>query len=437
MVNVRKGSGPVQKAAIEAVSSTREEKRLFQFNHIVAALGATATLSSLSGSASAQPDGPSRWLMPTMIEARASMFMPTLNYLTFQYMDQMFATRTVDAADSAWELLENPMSLDGDYVILGETYDLEGALERTRTNALVVLKDGAVAYETYRNGSGPDTRFLTFSVAKSYTSTLIGFALHDGLIDSLGDKVSKYLPEMEGSGYDGPTVRDLLRMRSGVDWEERYEFGSETQLTQVHDNSLVAYRYRWCDYAVKESVPGETGPDERFNYATLDTSVLGCIVERVTGRTGADYMAEKLWKPMGAESDAYWIMDGPEDVGREFFGAGLAATARDHARFGQMFLQGGMANGEQVVPADWVREATVADEGYEPVEPGAPIGYQYQWWTDAGSDVYMALGLHHQFIRVDPANNIVIVKISYTEEPVGRDQENEELFAQITAKITQ
>ncbi len=102
-----------------------------------------------------------------------------------------------------------------------------------------------------------------------------------------------------------------------------------------------------------------------------------------------------------------------------------------------MFLQGGMANGQQVVPADWVTEATVPDEGYEPVAEGEPVGYQYQWWTDAASDVYMALGLHHQFIRVDPTNDIVIVKISYTQEPVGRDAENEELFAQITAKLTQ
>ena len=410
---------------------------MIPLKHIGAILTASATLLTVGSAAMAQSTDPDRWLTPTMIDARASMFMPSLNYLTFQHMDQMFATRAVAKGTQTWELPEKPMSLDGDYTILGETYDLEGALERTQANALLVLKDGAIVYEHYRNGSGPDTRFLTFSVAKSYTSTLIGFALHDGLIDSLDDKVTKYLPEMEGSGYDGPTVRDVLRMRSGVDWEERYEFGSETQLTQVHDNSLVAYRYRWCDYAANESKPGANEPDAVFNYATLDTSVLGCIVERVTGRTGAEYMSEKLWQPMGAQYDAYWIMDGPDDVGREFYGAGFASTARDHARFGQMFLQDGMANGKQVVPAEWVREATVPDDGYEPTEPGAPVGYQYQWWTDARSDVFMALGLHHQFIRVDPTNQIVIVKISHTTEPVGRDEENEELFAQITARLTE
>lgn len=405
---------------------------------LAATLSVTTACACLGFASWAQEAAdPARWLSPTMINARASMFTPTLNYLTFQHMDQMFATRTVPAGSETWELSENPISLEGSYTILGETYDLEGALEQTRTNALVVLKDGELVYERYRNGSGPTTRFLTFSVAKSYTSTLIGLALQDGLIENLDDPVTKYLPEMEGTGYDGPSVRDLLRMRSGVDWEERYEFGSDTQLTKVHDNALVAYNYRWCDYAANESVKGATAPDERFNYATLDTSVLGCIVERVTGRTGAEYMAEKLWQPMGAESDAYWIMDGPDDIGREFYGAGLAVTARDHARFGQMFLQGGMANGTRVLPEAWVTEATVPDAGYSPIEEGSPLGYQYQWWTEADSDVYMAMGLFHQFIRVDPSNKIVIVKTSYTEAPIGNDAENAELFAQITAKLTQ
>ncbi|MFW2545676.1 serine hydrolase domain-containing protein [Primorskyibacter sp. 2E107] len=273
-------------------------------------------------------------------------------------------------------------------------------MEKTRTNALIVVKGGVIVFERYRNGSGPDTRFLTFSVAKSYTSTLIGLTLNDGLIESLDDPVTKYLPEMAASGDDGPSVRGLWRMRSGVDWEERYEFGSETQLTKVHDNALVSYRYRWCDYAANESQKGAAAPDERFNYSTLDTSVLGCVVERVTGRTGADYMSEKLWQPLGAEHGAYWIMDGPEDVGREFYGAGLAVTARDHARFEQMILQGGIADGTRVLPEGWVTEATVPDEGYEPTEPGSEVGYQYQWWTETGTDVFMALGLHHGNPRV-------------------------------------
>jgi CubicO group peptidase (beta-lactamase class C family) len=372
-----------------------------------------------------------RWLTPTMIGARAHMFEPSLNYLTFQHMDQMFATRGVAAGGEVWQLPTEIVSLEGEFTIGDKAMSLGDALEATSTNALVVVKGGKIVHETYRNGSDASTRFLTFSVAKSYVSTLIGLAVADGAIKSLDDKVTDYLPEMKGTGYDGPTVRDLLRMRSGVDWLEMYQFGSDTQLTKVHDNSLVAYRYRWCDYAAKESKAGPNAPNAMFNYATLDTSVL----EKAVGKTGSEYMSEKLWKPAGMESDAYWIMDGPDSVGREFFGAGLAVTARDHARFGLMFLNGGMANGKQVVPADWVRQATVPDEGYEPVAPGEPLGYQYQWWTFAGSDAYAAMGLHHQFIYIDPTNDLVIVKITHSAEPVGRDKENLELFAQITERL--
>lgn len=392
---------------------------------------ALATIMCTQAMPAVADDG-ARWLTPTMINARAHMFEPALNYLTFQHMDQMFATRTVAAGDEVWELPSKPMSIEGEFSIGGKTLDLEGFLEASSTNALVVVKDGSIVYETYRNGSSADTRFITFSVAKSYVATLIGLAVADGAIKSLDDKVTDYLPEMKGSGYDGPTIRDLLRMRSGVEWLEVYQFGSDTQLTQVHDNSLVAYRYRWCDYAANESRPGAGGPGAAFNYATLDTSVLGCILEKAVGMTGAEYMSEKLWKPAGMESDAYWIMDGPEDVGREFYGAGLNATARDHARFGLMFLNGGVANGKQVVPAEWVRESTVPDEGYEPTAEGENLGYQYQWWTVPDSNAYAAIGLHHQYIYIDPENDLVIVKINHTPEPVGREAENFAFFRQIT-----
>jgi CubicO group peptidase (beta-lactamase class C family) len=376
-----------------------------------------------------------RWLTPTMINARAHMFEPALNYLTFQHMDRMFAARTVAAGDQPWELPSRPVAIEGEFSVGDKKLNLEEYLEATSTNALVVVKDGAIVHETYRNGSDASTRFITFSVAKSYVATLIGLALADGAIKSLDDHVTDYLPGMKGTGYDGPTIRDLLRMRSGVDWLEVYQFGSDTQLTKVHDNSLVAYRYRWCDYAADESRPGPNKPGAKFNYATLDTSVLGCILEKAVGKTGAQYMSEKLWKPAGMESDAYWIMDGPEDVGREFYGAGLNATARDHARFGLMFLNGGVANGKQIVPADWVRQSTVPDEGFEPTSPGEMLGYQYQWWTFPGSDAYSAIGLHHQFIYVDPASDLVIVKINHTPEPVGREAENLDFFRQVAGLL--
>lgn len=284
------------------------------------ALGALLGASTYASPTHAIDDA--RWLTPTMIDARAHMFDPALNYLTFQHMDKMFATRTVEAGDDVWELPSKPVSLEGEYTVGDNTLGLEEFLEATSTNALVVVKDGNIVYETYRNGSDANTRFITYSVAKSYVSTLIGLALADGAIKSLDDKVIDYLPEMKGSGYERATIRDLLRMRSGVDWLEVYQFGSDTQLTQVHDNSLVAYKYRWCDYAADESQPGPNEPGAAFNYATLDTSVLGCIVEKAIGKTGAEYMSEKLWNPVGMENDAYWIMDGRTRLAGSFMAQG-------------------------------------------------------------------------------------------------------------------
>ncbi len=398
------------------------------------ALMAAITLSATGAPAQEAAETDARWMTPTMIEARGAMLNPALNWLTFQNMDKMFATRVVPAPETAWQLPPSDLTLEGEFSINDQTLSLEDALEATGTNALVVLKNGELVHEAYRNGSDASTRFLTFSVAKSYVATLVGLALDQGLIDSLDDPVSNYLPELAGSGYDRATIRDVLRMRSGVEWLEVYEFGSDTQLTYVHDNSLVAYRFGWCDYAADESVASASAPGDRFNYATLDTSVLGCILERVTGTTGAEFMAEHLWQPMGAEHDAYFIMDGPPSRGREFYGAGLAATARDHARFGQMILQGGTANGTEVVPADWVTEMTVPGEGYEPTAEGESQGYGYQWWTYTGN-AFTALGLYHQYIWISPDDDLVIVKVSATPEPVGRDAENEALFAQIAERL--
>lgn len=376
----------------------------------------------------------SRWLTPTMINARANMFYSGLNYLTFQHLDTMFATRKVQAGAKTWEISSAPVSIEGKFEFKGASYELEDFLEKTATNALLVIKDGRIVQEIYRNGSDEKTKFISFSMAKSFLSTLIGIALDEGKIKSLDDKVTDYLPEMKGSGYENPTIRDLLRMRSGVDWLEVYEFGSDTQLTQVHDNSLVAYKYRWCDYAARESKPGGK-PGEKFNYSTLDTSVLGCILEHAVGTTGSRYMSEKLWIPAGMEDDAYWIMDGPESVGREFYGAGFNATLHDYGRFGLLMLNQGKVDGKQIVPVNWVKESTVPDAGYEPTSEGDMLGYQYQWWTVPDSDAYLAIGLHNQFIYIDPENQTVIVKLSHTPGPLGWEEESLAFFRKLSGML--
>ncbi|WP_409524897.1 serine hydrolase domain-containing protein [Nitrincola sp. MINF-07-Sa-05] len=373
------------------------------------------------------------WTSPTLLEGRANMMYPGLNFLTFQHFDQMFSTRTVTAGANVWPLEYGSVDLGDDFELHGERMTLEEHMEQTRGNALMVIHKGKVVHEQYRNGMTPESRHTVYSMSKSIIATLFGIALEEGYIDSLNDPVTKYLPRMAGSGYDGVSVEDVLLMRSGVNWEERYEFGSQTQLTEVHDNAVVGYAYRWCDYA--EGIEKLHEPGTHFNYATIDTSILGCILEAATERKVADYMSEKIWQPAGMENDGYWIMDGAEPEGDEFYGAGFNASLRDLGRFGLMMLNQGEANQQQVVSKEWVAASTIAAEGYEPTEPGSPFGYQYQWWTLTDSNAYSAIGLFNQFIYVDPDSQTVIVKLSSPESPLGDEEGNLEFFQQIIDKL--
>jgi CubicO group peptidase (beta-lactamase class C family) len=159
-----------------------------------------------------------------------------------------------------------------------------------------------------------------------------------------------------------------------------------------------------------------------WQYKTLDTAVLGWLLERVTGNTLAAYTAQRVWEPLGAEADGFYIMDGPPGTGREFSGAGFNATLRDFARLGQMVLDGGRANGRQIVSAEWLREST------RPTDPSAPDqGYGYQWWTVSGTQAFQAIGLQGQFIYIDPPTRTIVVKLSYF--PPGAEAPSEESAA--------
>jgi CubicO group peptidase (beta-lactamase class C family) len=399
------------------------------------ALVTTLTLVALTSAAPAVADD-ARWLTDTMVNARAEFMAPGLNYLTFQHIDTMFATRPVKAGGAVWALPVEPGDIGDSFAFGDQTLSLDQFLEATSTNALLVIKDGAIVHESYRNGMTEQSRHISFSMAKSFLATMIGIAIDEGKIGSVEDKVIDYLPDWTGSAYANITIRDLLEMRSGIAWLEVYEFGSDTQLTEVHDNSLVAYNYRWCDYARDRSEKaGE--PGSVFNYSTLDTSVLGCVLEAAIGMKGADYMSEKIWQPAGMEADAYYLLDGPDSIGREFYGAGYNATLRDYGRFGLMMLNGGMANGKQVVPQDWVKVSTAAAPDLDVVDPVDNLGYGYQWWTVPETTAYTAQGLFNQYIYVDPDTGTVIVKLASPASPLGWGVDNLAFFRAVVETVSQ
>lgn len=339
--------------------------------------------------------------------ARWHMLDPDVSSVMFRSMDRLFTTREVSRAGQVWVLPRRDQPLEVRYDWAGKQYNASQFLERTYGNALLVIKDGRIINETYRNGTDRQSRFIAWSMTKSVTSILIGCALADGFIDSLDTPISRYLPELQGGGYQGVTIRQVMQMRSGVDYEERYDFDHPGTAATNHIASLVQNVARFADAArtIKRLHP----PGEVFQYKTLDTAVLGWLLERATRSTVAAYTAKCLWEPLGAESNGFYIMDGQPGVGREFSGAGFNATLTDFGRIGQMVLNGGVADGRRIVSADWIAEST---RSLGPTDRRSG-GYGLQWWTMADGRSFAAIGLQGQYIYIDPATRTVVVKLSY------------------------
>lgn len=356
------------------------------------------------------------------------MLDPGINSLTFHNMDEIFTTRSVARGGPVWELPRVDHALDFSYTFEGKNYTPAEFLERTYTNALLVMKDGTIVSEIYRNNTSAATRFMAFSMTKSVTSILIGCALEEKRIRSIDDPITQYLPELKTGAYNGVTIRQILQMRSGVDYEERYDFGNPGTAARNHELALVENVVRFADVAT--SVPRKNAPGKVWQYKTLDTAVLGWLLERVSGgSTVAAYTSQRVWEKLGAESDAFYIMDGVPGVGREFSGAGLNATLRDFARFGLMVLNGGEANGRRIVSKEWIAESTRPTTH----EANAP-GYGYQWWMGERPGSFAAIGLQGQYIYIDPTTRTVVVKLSYF--PPGNTTARDETSAFLSAAST-
>jgi CubicO group peptidase (beta-lactamase class C family) len=284
--------------------------------------------------------------------------------------------------------------------------EVDAYMQANNVSGLIVLQDGKVRLEKYAFGYGPEGRWTSFSVAKSFTSTLVGAAVKDGYIKSLGDPVTRYIPELAGSGYDGVTVEQLLTMTSGVRWNEDY----------TDANSDVAKMYAGAvpegmdpTVAYMRTLPRATPPGEKWVYKTGETNLIGVLVTKATGKSLATYLTERVWQPYGMERDAFWMIDGtPQDLG----GCCMSVSLRDYARIGQFALEGGKG----VVPDDWFANATAAK-----AQTGRPgFGYGYQWWTYPKGR-FGAQGIFGQGITVDPARRIVIAQSAAWPKATGAD----------------
>jgi CubicO group peptidase (beta-lactamase class C family) len=275
--------------------------------------------------------------------------------------------------------------------------DLDAYMASQRSAAIVVLQGGKLRIERYGLDFDKDGRWTSFSVAKSFTSTLVGAALRDGFIKSMDDKVSDYIPDMKGSAYDDVSVRQLLTMTSGVRWNEDYG-DPKSDVAQFNNHKPEAGVDALVSYMRK--LPREAPAGTRWHYSTGETNLVGILVNQATKKPLADYLYEKVWNPAGMEQQATWLLS---KTGNEISGCCIQAATRDFARFGQFVLDGAKAGGQSIVPDGWLAEATSGQASTG--QPGRAYGYQ--WWTyDTGA--FAARGIFGQGIFIDPKRKLVI-----------------------------
>ena len=328
---------------------------------------------------------------------------------------QMFPYHEVDTASPAYHFAAGDLSAmpatvqyyEGDTL---KRADLAELLPSTGTHAFIVIRNDKILYENYFNGYQRDSICLSRSVAKSFVSALVGIAIGEGYIKSIDEPITNYLPELNGRGFEAITIRELLRMGAGI----RFRYG---QLPW--DEETLNYFYPDLTSWMLNDLTVAEPPGQTFYYADCDTELMALVLERATRRTLAEYLQEKIWKPLGMEYPALWSIDSFQD-GLEMAFVLLNARAIDFAKFGRLYLNQGNWNGAQVVPRQWVIDSTTEDHTDQrpwEIEPEFRANggyYKYYWWghrgTEGGGYTYEAMGLWGQYIFISPNNKVIIVR---------------------------
>jgi CubicO group peptidase (beta-lactamase class C family) len=394
-------------------------------------LGIAGVVGLLAGAASSpqvvNPHADER--IGTVREVYDGRLLPDIQVNTFRNIDRLFPTRTVRRGQRAYPLPAADRRLDAvTFTSKGKRYDLYDYLSLNRVSGLLVLKNSRIALETYQLGNTGRTRWMSMSVVKSITATLIGAAITDGHISSIDDPVTRYLPELVGSAYDGVSVRDLLQMASGVKWNEDYTDPDsdrrhmlEAQLAQRPGGVL----------ALMAKLPRAAAPGSRWNYSTGETHVAGALLRAAVKMPLAEYLSDRIWTRFGMESDATWWLESRD--GLEIGGSGLSATLRDYGRFGLFLAGDGKAGGEQILPEGWVKEA-----GSSKVVAGKSVDYGYMLWPIPNrqgtihEDAFQAVGIFGQHIYVNPREQVVAVVWGALPKPTGKNViEDTDFFAAV------
>lgn len=314
---------------------------------------------------------------------------------------KIFANRTIETGDSTFYFIEGIEKKPKSVSIEEESLEFEEFLKKQKTVAFLIIRNDSMLYERYFRSYGEESVVPSFSMAKSVTSILIGIAIDEGLILSVDEPVTKYIPELSANGFDDVTIKHLLQMTSGLDYNEGY-------FNPFGDVATFYYGTK-----LREEIPKmklKYAPGEKFEYLSGNTQILGLVLERaLKDKTISEYLEEKLWIPLEMEYDASWSIDRKTDGIEKTFCC-LNARARDYAKIGRLYLNNGNWNGKQIVSEEWVTASTKVDRS-----EGSQRYYQYQWWLPSDKGDYMAQGILGQYIYVFPEKNLIIVRLGKKE----------------------
>ncbi len=298
-----------------------------------------------------------------------------------------------------------------------DTMTWEESLYENYTDGMIILHDGKIVYERYFGVLEPDGHHGAMSMTKSFTGTLAAILVAEGVIDE-NALVMEYVPELAESGFGDATVRQVMDMTTGIKFSEDYaDPNAEIWQHAAAGNPLpkppgYTGPTNYYEFLVTVQKEGEHG--EAFAYKTANTDVLGWIIDRVTGKQVNELVSDLIWKPMGAETDAYYSVD---SIGTPFAGGGLSAGLRDLARFGQIILNDGYYNGQQIIPAKAVEDIKVGGDPEKFAKAGYSLlpgwSYRNMWWiTENENGAFAARGVYGQTIYIDPAADMVLVRFS-------------------------
>ncbi|WP_379071032.1 serine hydrolase domain-containing protein [Mesorhizobium sp. UC22_110] len=380
-----------------------------------------------------------QWRDPGMpgssIIPRTDWDYPPYHRWTFQHVREMTATARIWRGQGpTLPLPTRTVEIDHiEFDVAGRRRTIRDFLDNSFTDGFLVLSRGEIVAERYMNGMKPHGHHLAMSVTKSIVATVLGILVHKGLVETAAP-VTKYLPELEATAYRGATVQQVLDMTSGVLFDESYTTeGSHMQQLDQACGWKPMMRPEWPQtvWQLIMTLTEQQRPHGQvFNYRSIETDILGFLMERVSGLPLAELISNELWAPMGAEEDAYITVD---HGGYALADGGLNATLRDYARFALLHLRGGTLNGRRIVPSAWIEETRRGNHKlfqgvYRTVLPNGAYHNQF-WIEDPERRSYMCRGIFGQYIYMDPQTDFAAVKLSTWPEFVNPDRSIEALAA--------